>query len=65
MSRKQGVGEIATAIGLAGREAIPPGLAERRFEIETFEAQGFEPVHIGERILRVEAAVPALLSRLL
>ena len=44
--------------------AIGPEGGFNDFEIETFEAQGFEPVHLGERILRVEAAVPALLSRL-
>ena len=35
------------------------------FEIERFSAAGLLPVQIGERALRVEAAVPALLGRLL
>ena len=34
------------------------------FEIEKFTACGFLPVRMGERTLSVEAAVPALLSRL-
>jgi RsmE family RNA methyltransferase len=34
------------------------------YEIERFMALGFSPVHLGARILRVESAVPALLSRL-
>lgn len=34
------------------------------FEIETFSKIGFQAVHLGERILRVESAVPALLSKL-
>lgn len=34
------------------------------FEIQLLQAQGFQPVQIGERILRVETAVTALLSRL-
>lgn len=34
------------------------------YEIEKLAAAGFTPVHLGERILRVESAVPALLSRL-
>lgn len=34
------------------------------YEIELLEACGFKAVHIGERILRVETAVPVLLSRL-
>ncbi|MCK5083476.1 MAG: 16S rRNA (uracil(1498)-N(3))-methyltransferase, partial [Candidatus Omnitrophica bacterium] len=34
------------------------------YEIEKLIGLGFTPVHLGERILRVESAVPALLSRL-
>ena len=54
---RQAGGPITLAVGPEG------GFND--FEIETFEGVGFEPVHLGERILRVEAAVPALLSRLL
>ena len=34
------------------------------YEIEKFNQAGFESVHLGPRILRVENAVPALISRL-
>jgi len=34
------------------------------YEVERFEEAGFRAVHMGERILRVETAVPALLARL-
>lgn len=34
------------------------------FEIEKLEASGCSVVHLGERILRLEAALPALLARL-
>jgi len=35
------------------------------FEVKLLSAQGFLPVHLGTRPLRVETAVPALLGRLL
>ena len=34
------------------------------FEVEKLVQAGFAPVHLGSRILRVENAVPALISRL-
>lgn len=34
------------------------------YEIEKLAALGFTPVHLGNRILRVDTAVPALLARL-
>lgn len=34
------------------------------YEVEKLQACGFQSIHIGERILRVETAVTALLSRL-
>jgi RsmE family RNA methyltransferase len=35
------------------------------FEVDTFQAAGFAPVHLGDRILRVDQAVPAFLGRLI
>ncbi len=35
------------------------------YEIESLEQIGFQPVHLGSRILRVEQAVPAFLGRLI
>lgn len=35
------------------------------FEVEKICGLGFKAVHLGERILRVDAAVPALLGRLM
>ncbi|MDX1800645.1 MAG: 16S rRNA (uracil(1498)-N(3))-methyltransferase, partial [Marinobacter sp.] len=34
------------------------------YEVEKLAEAGAEPVHLGERILRVETAVPVLVSRL-
>lgn len=45
--------------------AVGPEGGFTDFEVETFQAEGFEAVHLGDRILRVETVVPALLSRLL
>lgn len=54
---KQVQDEVTLAIGPEG------GFISR--EIETFEEIGFKRLTLGERILRVETAVPALLSRFL
>ena len=35
------------------------------FEVDLFKQAGFAPVHLGDRILRVEQAVPAFLGRLI
>jgi RsmE family RNA methyltransferase len=48
--------EVTLAIGPEGG-FIP-------YEIEKLNQIGFDPVHLGPRILRVENAVPALISRL-
>ena len=50
-------GAVTLAIGPEGG-FIP-------FEIDLLAGQGFGPVHLGPRPLRVETAVPALLGRLL
>ncbi|MNG30042.1 16S ribosomal RNA methyltransferase RsmE [compost metagenome] len=34
------------------------------YEVEKLQEAGLQPVQLGERILRVETAVPVLLSRL-
>jgi RsmE family RNA methyltransferase len=49
-------GPVTLAIGPEGG-FIP-------FEIELLQAAGLSPVHMGERILNVETAIPALISRI-
>lgn len=44
--------------------AIGPEGGFTPYEIEKLIESGFEPVHLGQRILRVETAVPALTARL-
>jgi len=58
-------------------DLCPPGIKEPvtlvigpeggfiEIEIETLEKQGFSSYHIGQRILRVETAVPYMISRLM
>jgi len=44
--------------------AIGPEGGWNEFEVSKWHEAGFKSVHLGERILKVETAVPALLSRL-
>ena len=44
--------------------AIGPEGGWNEFEVEKWREAGFEQVHLGDRILKVETAVPTLLSRL-
>lgn len=44
--------------------AIGPEGGWNEFEVQKWQEQGFQSVHLGERILKVETAVPVLLSRL-
>lgn len=53
---RQIAGPVTLAIGPEGG-FVP-------FEIGLLDAAGLDPIHIGERILNVETAVPALISRI-
>lgn len=44
--------------------AIGPEGGWNEFEVEKWLSAGFQAVHLGERILKVETAIPVLLSRL-
>ncbi|MTI15498.1 16S rRNA (uracil(1498)-N(3))-methyltransferase [Sansalvadorimonas verongulae] len=59
-----GDGECPRAINEPTVLAIGPEGGFIPYEIERLVEYGFECVHLGPRILRVETAVPALLSRL-
>ncbi|AFU97508.1 16S rRNA (uracil(1498)-N(3))-methyltransferase [Simiduia agarivorans] len=59
---------IPCPVGLPGNQpvalAIGPEGGYVPFEIDLLKAQGFSAVSLGERILRVETAVPVALARL-
>lgn len=44
--------------------AIGPEGGFLQQEVEMFQEQGFDAIHLGERILKVETAVPVLISKL-
>lgn len=59
-------GAAACPVGVAGPAtlAIGPEGGFIPYEVSLLEAAGFEAVHLGPRILRVETAVTALVARL-
>lgn len=54
-----------TGVGQPFCLAFGPEGGWNSFEVERFARAGFVPVHLGDRILRIDQAVPAFLGRLL
>ncbi|HEX9020455.1 MAG TPA: 16S rRNA (uracil(1498)-N(3))-methyltransferase [Nitrospirota bacterium] len=64
VAHPQASDDCPRAVSRAVTLAVGPEGGFITYEIEKLLSCGFTPVHLGERILSVETAVPALLARL-